>query len=141
VLDSYRELIDELLATPTTVGQLASAQPPPLPAAVTRLIAELRDRDLAVTSRLQAIMHERNPYLAAWRPAEPVIPADATALLEELATARGDLVSLLMNLTLKQWENVASHEVDGEITLAEEVERHVEFDEQQVAAIQEALRP
>jgi hypothetical protein len=50
-------------------------------------------------------------------------------LLDEMDVARGDLVSLLMNLNLKDWERAAIDEHEGEVTLAEEVERHVEFDE------------
>ena len=34
-----------------------------------------------------------------------------------------------MNLTLKDWARVGTHEIDGEITIAEEVETHVDFDE------------
>ncbi len=34
-----------------------------------------------------------------------------------------------MNLALKDWERIATDDVEGEISLAEEVERHVEFDE------------
>jgi hypothetical protein len=40
-----------------------------------------------------------------------------------------------MNLTLKDWERVATDDVDGETSLAEEVERHVEFDEAIVARL------
>jgi hypothetical protein len=136
VLDAYRELIDELLGTPATIRRLAAARALPPPAA--RLIAELRDRDRAVTRRLQSVIQERNAYLRTWRAADAVVPDEAT-LLDELETARGDLVSLLMNLTLKEWEKSATHEVDGEITLAEEVERHVDYDERQRAAIVAAL--
>ena len=45
--------------------------------------------------------------------------------------ARGDLVSLLINLSLKDWERTAFHEVRGERTLAEEIEEHVDYDETQ----------
>ena len=34
-----------------------------------------------------------------------------------------------MNLTLKDWERTATDDVEGEVSLADEVERHVEFDE------------
>ena len=54
MLDNYRDLIDELLGTPTSLRQLAATRPgTPLPAAVARLVAELRDRDRAVLQRLQ----------------------------------------------------------------------------------------
>ena len=47
--------------------------------------------------------------------------------------ARGDLVSLLINLSLKDWARPAIDETEGEETLADEIERHVEFDEDAAA--------
>jgi hypothetical protein len=40
---------------------------------------------------------------------------------------------------LKDWERTATHDIDGEITLAEEVERHVEFDEDHLGRIRAAV--
>lgn len=139
MLDSYRDLIDELLGTPSTVRALAEAPgADPTPEAVA-LIAGLRDRDLAVTERLQRILKERDPHLPpigdAASPAAGAV-ADVVAGMDH---ARGELVSLLMNLTLKDWERTATHDLDGEITLADEVERHVEFDEDRLARIRRAL--
>ena len=137
MLDNYRDLIDELLGTPTALRQLAAARGA-LPAAAARLIAELRDRDRAVLERLQTMTRQRDPYLRALRPVEPAWTDDA-ALLDEFDAARGDLVSLLMNLTLRDWERTAIDEADGAITVADEVERHVEFDEEHVALLRRAF--
>ena len=139
MLDNYRDLIDELLGTPAALRRLAAERGEPLPATATRLIAELRDRDRAVLKRLQTMTREPHPYLRALGPVEPAVPDDDAALLAEFDTARGDLVSLLMNLTLRDWERTAIHEVDGEITLAEEVERHVEFDEDHLERIRRSF--
>ena len=95
--------------------------------------------------RLQRLTRERNTYLrplpsidelAANR--EPPTD-DAETLISSLDTARGDLVSLLMNLTLKDWERTGTHEIRGEVTVADEVEDHVEFDEAHVAGIRAAV--
>ena len=59
--------------------------------------------------------------------------------MEELEVARGDLVSLLINLSLKDWTRGAIDETEGEITLADEVERHVEFDERQRQRLRESV--
>lgn len=136
MLDNYRDLIDELLGTPAAFRALNDdAGPDALPAEVVALIGELRDRDLMVHERIQTMLRERNPHLRALT--DPTQPTggleDAATALQEFDAARGELVSLLMNLTLKDWERTATHEVDGEITLADEVERHVEFDEDRVA--------
>ena len=99
------------------------------------LVAEMRDRDLAVTDRLQAFMREPDPHLPVLATAGAAVPGETAELLAGMDQARGDLVSLLMNLALKDWERTATHDVDGEITLADEVERHVEFDENHLSRL------
>ena len=137
MLDNYRDLIDELLATPSTLRTLLGGEGKPSPE-VARLIAELRDRDAAVLDRLQRMTREREPYLRPLASAEPTIPASRDELLQSFDAERSELVSLLMNLTLRDWERIG-HEPNGEIRLADEVERHVEFDEDHVAQIRAAL--
>ena len=139
MLDAYRDLIDELLGAPTEVRSLVSSAGEPPPADAARLVAEMRDRDIAVTARLNTLLKEREPRLAAIALPEATVPDATDDLLAGLDSARGDLVSLLMNLTLKDWERTATHDVDGEISLADEVERHVEFDEDHLRRIRAAL--
>ena len=130
MLDSYRDLIDELLGTPTMVRVLVGERTT-LPAEAAALITGLRDRDQAVLARVQAMLRGPSTLLSPLGDAPGgEAKVDAATLLAGLDTARGELVSLLMNLTLKDWERTATHAVDGEITLAEEVERHVDFDEE-----------
>jgi hypothetical protein len=130
MLDAYRDLIDELLGTPAELRGLieSSAKGEASPEA-RAVIGELRDRDRAVLERVQAITREQAPYLRALPTFSGADETAVAVLLDEMDVARGDLVSLLMNLTLKDWERSAIHETEGEITLADEIERHVEFDE------------
>ena len=137
MLDAYRDLIDELLSTPTEVRGLLQENSDPSPEAV-RLITELRDRDLAVLSRAQRMTREETPYLEPDRDV-PQEAGDPQDILAEMETARGDLVSLLINLSLKDWERGAIHPTRGEIVLADEIEGHVEFDEAQRIAIRDSL--
>src|SRR4051794_7781031 len=132
MLDAYRDLIDELLSTPTEIRGLidASAESRTSPEAK-RLVAELRDRDRAVLERVRTMTREETPYLPALRPGSSTADEDLSLLLEEMEVARGDLVSLLINLSLKDWTRGAIDEAEGEISLADEVEQHVEFDERQ----------
>ena len=140
MLDAYRDLIDSLLGTPTTLRRLvAGRSDEDLPLELASVVAELRDRDLAVLQRLQTMTRQRDPYLRALPTAQASAPEEIGALLEGFDAARGDLVSLLMNLTLRDWERTAIDEVEGEITVADEVERHVEFDEEHLSRIQEVL--
>lgn len=140
MLDAYRDLIDDLLGTPTEIRGLIEARgsqdsSPELK----RLVAEMRDRDFAVLDRAQTMTRRDNAYLNELRLDPTIEDADLPAVLAELESARGDLVSLLINLSLKDWERVAIHETEGEVTLADEIERHVEFDESQRARIRQQL--
>jgi hypothetical protein len=103
------------------------------------LIARLRDRDRAVLSRLQTMTRQDAPYVEVLRLEEPAADEPLPELLEAMETARGDLVSLLINLSLKDWERRAIHETEGEISVSDEVEQHVEFDEEQRRRLQELM--
>jgi len=140
MLDAYRDLIDDLLNTPSEIRALvdASGGSSTSPEAK-RLVAEIRNRDRAILERVQVITREETPYLPALRPTAAADDEDLTALLEEMEVARGDLVSLLINLSLKDWTRVAIDETEGEIALADEVERHVEFDERQRRQLREIV--
>jgi hypothetical protein len=132
MLDAYRGLIDELLATPSEIREvLAAGQGDENSPRIRRLIAELRDRDRIVLGRVQTITKQANPYLTELAVPEPATNEPLDTLLESMETSRGNLVSLLMNLSLRDWERVAVHEREGEVTLADEIEDHVEFDEAQ----------
>lgn len=137
MLDAYRDLIDELLGTPSEIRSLLQESGELSPAAVQR-IADLRDRDLAILALAQRMTREDTPYLEPEAPSSGT-KAEAASILGELETARGDLVSLLINLSLKDWERTAIHPTRGEIVLADEIEQHVEFDEAQRAAIRDAV--
>ncbi len=141
MLDDYQDLIDELLGTPSFVRTLfVNTDGGPSEEAVIAVSA-LHERDKTVLDRLQHLTRESAPPWFKVLPsvdeaiAAAPVPTDRDAFLNEFDTARGDLVSLLMNLSLKDWERVATDDIVGEITLAEEVERHVEFEE----AIRELL--
>jgi hypothetical protein len=139
VLDAYRDLIDELLGTPTEIRQLVTAAgDSAVPPDAVQIIAALRDRDRAVLDRAQTITRQQEPFLRSIRlTARP--DEDLARALDEMEQARGDLVSLLINLSLKDWERPAIDETEGEETLADEIERHVEFDETQRARFRDIV--
>lgn len=137
MLDAYRDLIDELLSTPTEIRGLLQQSDDPSPEAV-RLVAELRDRDLAILARAQRMTREDTPYLEDGQSLSQEVQ-DPASIVAEMEAARGDLVSLLINLSLKDWERTAIHPTRGELVLADEIEEHVEFDEAQRVAIRNSL--
>jgi hypothetical protein len=140
MLDAYRDLIDDLLSTPSEIRELVEASGASDTSPETkRLVAETRNRDRAILERVQAITREETPYLPALRISDAADDEDLSVLLAEMEAARGDLVSLLINLSLKDWTRGAIDESGGEITLADEIERHVEYDERQRRQLRESV--
>jgi hypothetical protein len=136
VLDAFRELIDELISAPQMLKDagLESTNDP----AVLAPVALVSVRDLALIERIQATIRQDTPLLKA----PPDISSHGTTAetVAEFDRARGELVSLLMNLTLKDWERTAIDWNGREISVADDVESHVEFDEDQIEAIVSALQ-
>jgi hypothetical protein len=143
MLDNYQDLIDELLSAPKLIRATIAAHGGEAPPEVLGLIALLADRDAIVLERLNRMRRESNVHLRALarlddaEPRATDLPLDDA--LKAFDTNRGELVSLLMNLTLKDWERVATHEIEGEVTIADEVELHVESDEAVRARIEATL--
>lgn len=140
MLDQYRDLIDELLSAPQALRGLLTSRASP---EALGWLAALRDRDRLVLERLQRMQRETSPHLRALPAAEALQPQPVSdsvePLLAEFDAARGDLVSLLMNLSLRDWERTATYDAGGFVTLADEVERHVEFDEDVRARLEAML--
>lgn len=136
MLDNYRDLIDELSEVPTTVRSIVADHTPVNSSAMAADIEELRLRDEWMMARLQTMLKQTNAY---FRNSAPPTVSDVLPPLPEILDAfdhgRGELLSLLMNLTLRDWEKSAIDESEGQITVADEVERHVDFNEEQVAKI------
>lgn len=136
MLDAFQELIDELLAAPGHLRELnAAATGHP---EARELVALISARDAALLERVQTTIRQNSPLLrAAPDSAQP--EGDSTELLAAFDHGRGELISLLMNLTLKDWERTAIDAAGAEITVADDVERHVEFDEEARARLDRLL--
>ena len=139
MLDNYRDLIDELLGTPTELRRLIDGRAEPVSPEAVRLLVELRSRDQTILEQLQEMTRREDAYLRAPRPAGADDGVDVPSVLAEFDSARGELVSLLMNLTLRDWERSAIHETDGEVSLVELVEQHVDFEEDHVGRLRQEL--
>lgn len=148
MLDSYRDLIDGLLETPTTLRDaLGDPAPDDLDPDILILLAELRARETAMLRRTQAIMRQKRPTLRAIEQEPEVAAAHAGTISDvspvELITAfnndRSEIVSLLMNVTISDWERTVDHHVSGETTLSEEIDAHLTWDEDVVDRIQAAM--
>jgi len=143
MLDNYRDLIDGLLETPTTVrAALGDPVPETLDPETASLLLELRVRESVNLRRLQSIMRhepvlllamEDEPDIRALRPATGDHTPEAD--MATFSHDRSELISLLVNLTLRDWERGVNHDRTGETTLADEVEDHLTWDEAIVAKL------
>ena len=129
MLDSFRELIDELLSAPTYLRDLnlgSTENPDTIP-----VLALLTERDLALLTRIQKTIRQDVPLLTAppESPSLESISGTSAELFSRFESGRGEVISLLMNLTLKDWERTAISATGNEISVADDVESHVEYDE------------
>lgn len=136
MLDAYRDLIDGLTQESTTLrALLGDPVSVDLAPDALALLKEVRAREAAMLARSQKIMRGESVNLRAIEKEPAVVNAsELTDSPEELLIGfqydRGELVSLLINLTLKDWERKVPHWVLGETTVSDEVEEHLIWEEQ-----------
>lgn len=145
MLDAYRDLLDGLTEESTTLREmLGQPVPDDLSPDVVALLKTMRGRESAMFRRAQSVMRKQNVNLRAIEN-EPEVAnaADSTESPEELMSGfvqdRGELVSLLMNLSLKDWERKVPHYTNGETTLSDEIEEHLDWEEAILAQVSTAL--
>ena len=145
MLDAYRDLIDGLTEESTTLREmLGTPVPDDISAELLDTLKEIRGREAAMLRRSQQIMRKDNVNLREIENEPEVREALAsTASGEELMEAfvhdRGELVSLLINLTLKDWERKVPHYRLGETTLSDEIETHLTWEEESLDRVKELL--
>lgn len=145
MLDAYRDLIDGLTQESTTLRKLmGDPVPDDLDADVLTLLKEARAREAVMLSRVQKIMRGESVNLRALE-TEPSVRNSADLegspeeILEGFILDRGELVSSLINLTIKDWERKVPHWVLGETTIAEEIEEHLAWEEEALSRFEAAL--
>lgn len=145
MLDAYRDLIDGLTQESTTLrSMLGSPVADDLNADAFALLKEVRAREGTMLDRSQRIMRGESVNLRAITDEPKVrnfadLEGTPEEVLEGLIHDRGELVSLLINLTLKDWERKVPHWVLGETTLSDEVEEHLTWEEETLPKIEAAL--
>ena len=148
MLSSYQDLIEGLTETPGALRDLLGTPvPDDLDPAKIALLAELRARERAQLGRVQRVMRDRQTYLRAIEREPEVVAATARdaahpaanespeALLTAFNDGRSELIALLMNLTLRDWARPVNHEQTGEVTLSEEIDTHLSWDEEMLNRI------
>lgn len=145
MLDAYRDLVEGLTEESNTLRNiLGDPVEETLEEDVVTLLKEARAREAIMLSRSQKIMRGENVNLRAIE-SEPSVrnAAELEGTPEEILSAlihdRGELVSLLINLTLKDWERRVPHWVLGETTLSDEVEEHLTWEDELISRIEAAI--
>lgn len=145
MLDAYRDLLDALTEEATTLRQLLGEPvSDDLDPDALALLQRVRGREAAVLRRSQSVMRKENINLRAIENEPEVVDAadrneSPEELTEGLILDRGELVSLLMNLTLKDWERKVPHFTHGETTLSDEIEDHLTWEEESLDRFREIL--
>lgn len=145
MLDAYRDLIDGLTEESNTLRELlGNPVADDLNADAVALLKNARAREGAMLNRSQKIMRGENVNLRSIE-SEPAVKnaASIEGTPEEILTSliydRGELVSLLINLTLKDWERKVPHWVLGETTISDEVEEHLTWEEDSLSRFEAAI--
>jgi len=145
MLDAYRDLIDGLTEESTTLRELlGSPVPDDVSPELLAALREIRGREAAMFRRAQAIMRGDNINLRSIEN-EPEVRNAASLdgspeeLMEGIIHDRGELVSLLINLTLKDWERKVPHYTLGETTLSDEIETHLTWEEESLERVRGLL--
>ena len=142
-LDSYRELLDLLVATPTKLKDAATAagDPPSGEWSAAQTLAHMAAAERLWLGRLNGIINQPDALLK--QPGDEykeyqdrLMAGSVDDNLAEFNTARGEVVSLLMGLSLRDWEKTGTHERRGEITIADVVEDMVDHDAEHLGQIE-----
>ena len=132
MLDAFRELIDELIDAPKSLRDAGITGTDD--AQALDLLAAIADRDAALQERITLVIRQDSPLLKA-PPETGSTTEGAPEVVARFDSGRGELVSTLMNLTLKDWERTGIDWTGHERSVADDVEEHVEYDEVTVARI------
>jgi hypothetical protein len=142
MLDAYRDLIDSLLPTPTTLREALGTpvRDDVSPETAARL-HELAVREAVNLRRMQATLSRQPLMLLAIedekevRALDDAGDTDPEADLASFSHDRSELISVLVNLTLRDWERPINHDRSGDTSIADEIDAHLTWDEEITAAI------
>lgn len=140
MLDSYRELLDIVVQGPTQLKAAAEAagEPPEGEWSATQIVAHMAATEHLWLERLNLLLREKEPRI---RPGgsgksaelqEQLMGGTLADNLNAFNTTRGEIVSLLMGLSLRDWERTGTHDTRGEISIADVAEAIVDHDAEHV---------
>ncbi len=144
MLDSYRELLDIVVQGPTQLKSAAetAGEPPEGEWNAAQVVAHMAAAEHLWLERLNLLLREKEPRI---RPGgsgksaeiqEQLMGGSIDDNLDAFNTTRGEIVSLLMGLSLRDWERSGTHDIHGEISIADVVESIVDHDAEHMAQLQ-----
>lgn len=142
MLDTYRELIDLLAATPTKLKDAAerAGEPPAGAWGAAQVLAHMAAAEQLWFDRLNAMLRQRDALIGP--PDRKVADlqarltdAGAAAGLEEFNRLRGETISTMMGLSLTDWSKTATHATRGTLSIEELVEDMVDHDGEHLAQL------
>jgi hypothetical protein len=143
MLHPYQELIDLLAETPrrlTALLEQASSDGEGQRAQLARVVAHLAAVESLMRERILRMVAQDTPY---FRAVDLSALAETTTSLREaldkLGRERGDTLTTLMTLSLKDWERPAIHERLGQVTVEDLVEQLVEHDRLHLEQVERLL--
>jgi uncharacterized damage-inducible protein DinB len=144
MLDSYRELLDMVVQGPARLRTAAEAagDPPAGEWSAAQVLAHMAAAEHLWLERVNRMIRETNAHIRPGRN-EKVSQIQAELMrgnvegnLEAFNAARGEMVSLLMGLSLRDWERTATHETRGEVTIADIVDGIIDHDNEHIEQIE-----
>lgn len=142
--DVYRELIDNLSDTPAQLQALLDGYQPPAESGEEwgprEIVAHLVDIELEVRWRINEVLSHPGAYLKAidqdkLAQEHDYGSTDLRQSLDSFAEERGETISLLMNLALRDWDKTGIHEERGEVSVEEMAEVLVNHDAEHLETI------
>lgn len=148
MIDSYGEMLDDLSRTTTRIQEMSEKYGDHPPAGTADdwgpalILAHLIDFEKLYRGRMQLILTHETPYLKSADLARKSddAPREFRPELEAFAMERGETISLLMNLALKDWERTGIHDEYGELSVEDLAERLIEHDNEHLAQMDTAFQ-
>ena len=148
MIDTYGEMLDDLSRTTTRIQEMSEKYGnTPSPGTTddwgpARILTHLIDVEQLYRGRMQLILTQMTPYLKSAKRAENVdsSPHEFRPELEAFAMERGETISLLMNLALKDWERTGIHDHFGELSVEDIAEQLIEHDNEHLAQMEAAFQ-
>lgn len=143
MLDSYRELIDLLVATPTQLKDAAehAGAAPAGEWNAAQVLAHMASTEQLWFDRLNVMLRERDALIGP--PSGKVVELQTRLMernvdenLAEFNRLRGETISLMMGLSLTDWGKTATHATRGAMSIADLVEGMVDHDAEHLAQLQ-----